>query len=600
MTQIHTTIARATRRLMLINSIRTISICLAAMLTLMVIARLTQKVAPVFEVPWGVVFIVAPLSAIVLGLLWAFITRPSKSKAAMIVDEHAGLRESLSTALLIENQTDGWSKAVVSDANDKAGKINLASALPVKAPRVWPTPLVAAAALLIVWWLPVKDLTGFYAKQQEKEAEQAQIQQVQSTVQESQEAMKKILEQTKLEFDEGDDEAFEDLLKPEANEYISAEESLRSAIKNLTSISDKLEEKRNNEDGATFDAIKDAMKSLNSTEENAASEMARAMARGDFEEAKQQLEKLAEQMQSDDMSEEQQKQLGQQLENLKQQMEQMAQNSQQLQEQLKAAGISEQQAKQLATDPEALKKALEEAGLSEEQAQQLSQAAQAQQKASDAAGAMSQAIGQMAQGMQNGDPQQAAAGSDAMNAQLSDLENMQQEMQSLESAMSQAQQQLDQLAQCSNPGSNPGQGGGQQGQWPSTGQFSQGESSQFGSGSGGPGKGLGMSPEEQGADFTIKKEHAEVRTTSEGPVIASTMVQGSQIKGESTAAFSDAIQSATTEASEAIETKRIPREYESAVQSYFGRLDKAAKEAKGDDKTGKTDQPAESAGSKDD
>ena len=75
------------------------------------------------------------------------------------------------------------------------------------------------------------------------------------------------------------------------------------------------------------------------------------------------------------------------------------------------------------------------------------------------------------------------------------------------------------------------------------------------------------------------------------------MVQGSQIKGESTAAFSDAIQSATTEASEAIETKRIPREYESAVQSYFGRLDKAAKEAKGDDKT---DKPAEPTDSKDD
>jgi hypothetical protein len=73
------------------------------------------------------------------------------------------------------------------------------------------------------------------------------------------------------------------------------------------------------------------------------------------------------------------------------------------------------------------------------------------------------------------------------------------------------------------------------------------------------------------------------------------MVQGSQIKGESTAAFSEAVQSATTEASEAIETKRIPREYESAVQSYFGRLDKAAKDAKGDDKPAEpAKEPAES------
>lgn len=562
---------------MLIDSIRTIAICLAAVFTLMVIVRATQKVAPVFEVPWTTVFIAAPIAAIVIGFIWAFIRRPSQAKAAMIVDEQAGLRESISTALIVETQTDGWSKAVVSDANTKASRINLKEALPVTAPKLWPSPFIAGLALLAVWWLPVKDLTGLYAKQQEKQAELAQVEQVQAAVDESQEALKKILEQTKLEFDETEAEAFEDLLKPEANEYISPEESLRSAIKNLTSVSDKLEEKRNNEDGATFDAIKDAMKSLNTTEDNAASEMVRAMARGDFQEAKEQLEQLAQDMQSGDMSEEQKQQASKQLEKMKQQMEQMSQNSQELQEQLKAAGLSEQQAQQMASDPEALKKALEEAGATPEQMEALSKAAQAQQRASDAAGAMSQAMGQMAQGMQSDSQQQMASGSESMNAQLSNLENMQQEMQSLESAMNQTQQQLDQLSQCS--GGN-GEGGGQQGQWPSTGQFAEGESQQSqGGGSGGPGQGLGASPQEQGADFTIKKEHADVRTTSEGPVIASTMVQGSQIKGESTAVFSQAVQSAKTEASEAIETKRIPREYESAVQKYFGRLDEASKKA---------------------
>ncbi|MFK7759931.1 MAG: hypothetical protein AB8C13_08290 [Phycisphaerales bacterium] len=575
---IQSTLRQVTKRLVLINALTSMTVCLAAVGTLMVIARGVQKVAPVFEIPWSTVLIAAPAAALAIGFIWALIKKPSTTTSAQIIDERAGLRESISTALIVESQTDGWSKAVVTDASDKARTVNVSKSLPITAPRFWPAPIAAAFALLAVWWLPVKDLTGLYAKQQEQQAEQLQVEQVKASVEESQEALKKILEQTKLDFEDMDGEAFEDLLKPEANEYITPEESLRSAIKNLTSVSDKLEEKRNNEDGATFDAIRDAMKSLNSTEENAASEMARAMARGDFKEAKEQLQELAKQMQEGDMPEEQKKELANQLENLKQQMEQMAQNSEQLQEQLKAAGISEQQAKQLATDPEALKKALEEMGISEEQQQALQQAAQAQQKASDAAGAMSQAMGQMAQGMQSGDPQQAAEGSDAMNAQLSNLENMQQEMESLESAMGQAQQQLQQLSECSNPGGNPG--AGQQGQFPTTGQFAQGQSSQQqGSGSGGPGQGLGASPESQGADFTIKKEHADVRTTSEGPVIASTMVQGSQIKGESTAVFSEAIQSAKTEASEAIETKRIPREYESAVQQYFGRLDKAAKDA---------------------
>lgn len=591
MNSIHSTLSKATRRLVLIDSIRTITICLAVVFALMVFARLVQKVAPVFEVPWNIVFIAGPASAIVIGLLWSLIRKPNAQKAAMILDERSGLRETISTALLVESQSDGWSKAVVSDASDKARSVNIKSALPLTAPKFWPTPFVAGLALLAVWWLPVKDLTGLYAKQEQAKQDQLQVQQVEATVEQSQKALKEIIEQTKLEFAE-DDNIFEDLLTPESAEFISPEESLRSAIKNLTSVTDKLEEKRNNEEGATFDAIRDAMKSLNTSEESPASEMTRAMARGDFKEAKEKLQELAEQMQNGDMSESDKKELGKQLESLQNQMEQMAENSQQLQEQLKAAGLSEQQAKQLATDPDALKKALEEAGLSPEQAESLAKAAQAQQKASDAASSMSQSMGQMAQGMQSGDPQQAQAGSEAMNAQLSELENMQQEAQSLESAMSQAQQQLDQLSQCSNPGGE--NGGGQQSEWPSTGQYAQGDSSQQGMGSGGPGQGLGSSPNEQGADFTINKEHASVRTTSEGPVIASTMVNGSQIIGESTAVFSDAVASATTQASEAIETKRIPREYESAVQSYFGRLDKAAKAADTKEK------PATKSESKDD
>lgn len=590
MNTIHSTISKATRRLVLIDSIRTITICLAAVFALMVFARLVQKVAPVFVVPWDIVFIAGPAAAIVVGFLWSLIRKPNAQKAAMILDERSGLRETISTALLVETQSDGWSKAVVTDASDKARSVNINTALPLTAPKFWPTPVVAGLALLAVWWLPVKDLTGLYEKQEQEKAEQLQVQQVEATVEESQRAIKDIIDKTKLEFAE-DDNVFEDLLNPEANEFITPEESLRSAIKNLTSVTDKLEEKRNNEEGATFDAIRDAMKSLNTTEESPASEMTRAMARGDFKEAKEKLQELAEQMQGGDMSESDKKELGKQLESLKEQMEKMAGNSEQLQEQLKAAGLSEQQAKQLATDPNALKKALEEAGLTPEQAESLAKAAQAQQKASDAASSMSQSMGQMAQGMQSGDQQQAQSGSESMNAQLSNLENMQQEAQSLESAMSQAQQQLDQLSQCSNPGGQPG--GGQQSQWPTTGQFAKGESSQQGQGSGGPGQGLGASPNEQGADFTINKEHASVRTTSEGPVIASTMVNGSQIIGESTAVFSDAVASASTQASEAIETKRIPREYESAVQSYFGRLDKAAKAADKKEKPAPKPEPKE-------
>jgi hypothetical protein len=105
---------------------------------------------------------------------------------------------------------------------------------------------------------------------------------------------------------------------------------------------------------------------------------------------------------------------------------------------------------------------------------------------------------------------------------------------------------------------------------------------------------MGQSPDAQATDYMLKKERAEVDTTNEGPVIASTMVQGTQIRGESTATFSSAVQSAEAQADEAIETKRVPRKHENAVKSYFGKLDQEAKKASGES----TPPPAQGADAK--
>jgi hypothetical protein len=106
-----------------------------------------------------------------------------------------------------------------------------------------------------------------------------------------------------------------------------------------------------------------------------------------------------------------------------------------------------------------------------------------------------------------------------------------------------------------------------------------GNSSGMGNGSGGPGRGNGLGPEEQAIDFTIRSEKANVNT-GEGPVIASMLVQGSQVRGESKATFSTVATSARAEASEAIEHSRVPRKHEAAVQHYFGRLESVAGESK--------------------
>lgn len=579
MDDIRTTIQRAAKRLFMIDLLRTLVFSAFVVLCALVALRIGQKLFPTLAVDWPLVGLIALGAMLALALVISLVRRPDEDAVARTIDERAGLRESLSTALCVDRNEDNWSRAVVTDASERARRVVVRDTLPIEAPKRSYLPLIAGLALVGVWWLPQTDVMNLLAKQEQDQQNRAQIEQVQTEVNNTKDLIEQIKAETGVEMENAGDETVPELT-PESMEMVDPQEIARSAIKELTSLSDKLEAQRNSEDGATFDAIKDMARQLSAPQDGPMTEMARAMARGDFSEAKKQLEQMAEAMQNNEMSEEQKQQAAQQLEQMKQQLEQLAQNRQSLEEQLKAAGLSEQQAKQLATDPEALKKALQEAGASEEQAQQLSQAAQAQQRASDAASSMAQSMGQMAAGMQQSNPDQMSQGLDSMSGQLSNMEMMQQEMNTLDQALGQCQGQLASLGQCSGGGS--GQGFGQDSKWGKTGQWAQGNSQGFGSGSGGPGRGMGAGPDAEAADYMLKKERAEVNTTNDGPVIASTMVQGTQIRGESTATFSSAVQSATTQAAEAIETKRVPRKHENAVQHYFGKLDNEAKKASGE------------------
>ncbi len=581
MTEIKHVLARAAKRLFVIDLLRTLMVSAFIVLCVLLLIRIAQKFVPTLTLDWGLAFLAGAAATVVIALIASLVRKPDEGQVARTIDERAHLRESISTALCVDENQDPWSRAVVDDASTKARRVVINDSLPIETPRAWPMPVAAALALLAVWWVPATDVTGLLARKELKRANQAQVEEVKATVNETRAMIEEIKSRTGVDLQAAGDETAPELT-PEKTEFVDPQEIARSAIKELTSLSDKLEDQRNNEDGATFDAIRDMTRQLNTPKEGPMSEMARAMARGDFKEARKQLEQMAQAAQDGSMSEEQKQQAAEQLEQMKQALEKMAENRQSLEEQLKAAGLSEQQAQQLATDPGALKKALQEAGVSEEQAQQLSQAAQAQQRASDAAGSMAQAMGQMASGMQQSNPGEMGEGLESMSGQLSSMERMQQEMNALEQAMGECSGQLGKLGQCSNPGGGGGQGFGEDAKWGGTGKYSRGDSQGFGSGSGGSGKGMGQSPDAQAADFMLKKERAEVQTTNDGPVIASTMVQGSQIKGESTATFTSAVESATTQAAEAIETKRVPRKHEAAVQHYFGRLDNEAKKASGE------------------
>jgi hypothetical protein len=171
---------------------------------------------------------------------------------------------------------------------------------------------------------------------------------------------------------------------------------------------------------------------------------------------------------------------------------------------------------------------------------------------------------------QQGMQQEGAEGMSEMMQELSQSEMMQSDMENLDAAMKEAKSQMAKMGgQCNNPGGKPGEGecegNGQLGQW------RQGESNKFGQGSGGPGKGNGDGPEENPADYEFDKQKAKT-PLGEGPMIGSRLVYGDQVKGESKAQFSQAVEAGEKAVAEGLESQRIPREMENAVKKYFGNL----------------------------
>jgi len=574
MDDIRRVIAAAGRRLLVNDALARLTVTLTLVLALAVLARIAQKVLP-FEVPWAIALPVGFGVAVLAALAWALIARKNELEVARHVDETAGLRESLSTAVLVDRAQDGWSRNIVASAGERARRVVVRDAVPFSAPRLWAVPGAVVLALLAVWWTPRYDVAGLFERKQAVQQQQAELEQVQLEVKQNEQKLNELLKKAGVDFEDGESADPQQAIDP--NAPIKPDEVRREAIKKLTSLADQLDEKLNeSEQSKALEAINDAMRRLKTPEPGPASEMGKQMAKGDYGQAKAELEKLAQQLASGEMSEADKKKAAEQLQQMADQLDKLANQRQNLEQQLQQSGMSEEQAKQLAANPDQLQQALQQnQNMSEQQKQQLQQAAQAQQKASDAMQAASQAMGQMAQGMQQQGSQQAMDGMDSMSGQLSQMEAMQAEMQGASAAMSEVQQQLAQMGNGQCEGGGQGQSFGGQNQFGKTGQWSAGDSSQFGKGSGGPGRGQGVSPEAEPTDYVVRKEKANVNT-GDGPVIASMMVQGSQVRGESKVAFSGAVSSASAEAAEAIEHSRVPKRHEAAVQHYFGRLEAAA------------------------
>lgn len=514
---------------------------------------------------------IAAAAAVASAVLWAVLARPRGVAVARAVDEAAGLRESLSTAWIYEKETDPWSAAVRNDADRRAAAVDVRAALPVRLTQFWKAPPIAAAAVAIIWFvLPASspDIFGWMRQAEEVAQAEQEMEEAQVAVKTAEDLIQKVAEKTGQQFDQ---------FKPEQNPELQTPQALRmAALDKLTQAEKALrEEVEQGEAAMKLDAMRRELSRMKQPGPGPAAEMARELAKGDFEAAKQQLDELAKQLESGQMDEATRQQLAEQLKNMQAQLENIAKEKSSLEQALQQAGMSQEQAEQLAqqlaqnaNNPQAMQQAMQNAmqqmqNMTPQQQQQLMQQAMQMAQACQACNNMSQQMGQMAQAAMSQSSQSGDA-MQAMQGMLSQMEMMQMEQMAAQAMLAQTQAQM--ASMCQNPGngfSSLRQGGGT-----GTGPFA--------------GTGTNHATGDETAPIEVDRQAQRTPThLGQGPIVAERLVYGELVRGESVAQFSSAVQAASTGVAEAIEDNVVPIEWQESLQAYFGRLQKRAEVVQG-------------------
>jgi len=558
MTEIQRVLRRAGWRLFLVDLPRTFTVTLSIVLAGLIGMRMVERVGG-FVFDWRPIFIGAAVLAVVGAIGWSAARRARGLRLARELDERAGLRESLSTALCVADADDPWSRAVMRTARERAVTVKVARVIPVEQPRLLPLPMCLALALVVIWFtLPVLDLSGMAEERAQAVADRREAQEAKIEVTTMEDKLEELLKKAKVE-DEG--EELEEL-DGEAGE-VSAEEIRRAALKKLTKLEETLSEKAEGEKAKQLDAMKQMMRQLKQPGPGPMEEFTRALSQGDFAKAKEALAELQGKLQNSELSEEAKERLREQMENLSRQLEDLAEQSEAVQEELQKAGMSAEQAKRAASDPAELQRAVEQMqNLSPEQKQQLLDKLLPKAAASQMCKGMSGEKGKPGQqGQQGMSDSEMLQQMSEMGRTLSEMEQMQSEMQGLSAALGEARSQMQQL----------GQGLGQAGMKGSQREWARGESSRQSPGSGGPGQGSGLVPDGPESPFKSTREQSDTKRSG-GPIIGERLVYGDQIRGESRQAYREAVSMGQDAAAEAISSNIVEREYHEPLRRYFDGL----------------------------
>lgn len=497
---------------------------------------------------------------------WAFFNRRSPLEAAIEIDQRFGLKERVSsTFALSEAELESEAgRALIDDASRRVAKIDIGEKFKTQGSWSSLLPFLPAAAAFLLILLP-------NAKQAENAANALTLQNKVQIKRTTEELKKKWADQKK-KLEEKDLEAaklFNELEKGADNLSKMENADKKKAMIKLNDLAEKIKERRDQIGDAK--KLQNQLNQLKSLKQGPGSEMAKAMSKGNFSKAADELAKMTEKLRSGKMNSKEREDMANNMQKMADKLQKMSDAHKQAKDELKKQIEQAKKAGDRAKAGE-LQRKMDKLNQQNKQMQKMQKMAQNMQKAAKNLKQAQQAQkGQKGQkGDQKGQQAQQAqkAAQQAMQQMAQDLQEMAEEMDEME-MLDEAMQQLADAKnqmnckQCNGMGCEKCNGNGD-GMGEGMGK---GKGDKPGKGLG-EGRGAGARPEDKDADgdFYETQVRAKVRR---GKSVTTGMASGENLAGEALEEVREAIEAANNDSADPLTNVRLPKEYRDHVREYL-------------------------------
>lgn len=325
--------------------------------------------------PWLPAAVAAGV-ALLATAVWVRLRVPSAVNAALSLDRAFELKERMTTAISLDPSLRATpaGQALLSDAEAHLGQLKVAERFPVRVrPRPWLSPLGAGVALALAVFSPLPGGTP-------AQADKPKVEPVAPTIDPLKlQAIKQANEERRNRIKDIDDEKLKEL-QAEFDKLIAQMDKLdkpaaaQLTLQEVTKLAEQVQ-KRQDELAKSFDLKRKLMadEALKQNSDAPTKDLQKALAQGDMNKAKEEVDKLAQKLKDKSLSEEDKKKLAEGLKDLQKKLKDLAEQKKKLEELAKSN-----------LDPETKQKEMEKIQQEMQNLQDLAKMAEKMQKAQQA------------------------------------------------------------------------------------------------------------------------------------------------------------------------------------------------------------------------